>query len=100
MIIDRDVLQKKNEAQRDWDEVLGLYFQLVRLQNDKIIGRFFDLDSKKNLKKKIRVMRELINGKAPTEIGKDYLDILEKLPEDDDLEIRIAGQRVCRADFE
>ena len=100
MIIDQDRIKKKDEAQKEWDDVATLYFQLVGLLNDRIIERFFDLESTKNLKKKKRVMQELVNGKTPIEIGKDYLDILEKLPEDEDMEITIAGQRICRADFD
>lgn len=100
MIIDKEKIKKQEESQKEWEEVAGLYFQLVGLLNDRIIERFFDLESMENLKKKKRVMQDLVEGKAPTEIGKDYLDILEKLPEDEDIEIQVAGQRISRKDFE
>ena len=100
MIIDKETIKKKEEGQREWEDVANLYFQLVGLHGDQIIEKFFDLESTKNLKKKKRVMQQLVDGKAPTEIGKDYLDILEKLPEDEDIEIRVGGQSVCRKDFE
>lgn len=45
---------------------------------DEGVAEYFDIESDKMLSKKIRVLRELKDGKSVEEIGKDYFDILEK----------------------
>lgn len=49
---------------------------------DLLIGKFFDLDSEKQLDLKIRVLTQLKNGVPPSDIP-EYYSILELYPADD-----------------
>lgn len=49
---------------------------------DEGVYKFFDMDSEKMLRKKLRVLQALNDGKNKEEIGDDYFAILEKLPRD------------------
>jgi hypothetical protein len=68
---DRNILIKKSK-------ILDLLDQI----NDRIVVRFFDVDSDKLLDKKIQVLSDLVSGKKPAEIDGYYL-ILENYPDRD-----------------
>lgn len=44
---------------------------------DDGVSLYFDVSSDKMLEKKARVLKRLLKGDTPEEIGKDYFDILE-----------------------
>ena len=58
-----------------WHEVMELYSKCELF--DEAIRNFFNISSRKMLVKKKKVLQEVIDGKSPYEIGKDYWDILE-----------------------
>ena len=58
-----------------WHEVMELYSKCELF--DEAIRNFFNISSRKMLVKKKKVLQEVIDGKSPDEIGKDYWDILE-----------------------
>ena len=56
------------------------------------VQEFFNFESDRLLAKKVRVLKDLNDGKDPEEIGKDYYDILENLKVPDGQMIEIQGQ--------
>lgn len=50
--------------------------------NDRLVAKFFDLDSEKQLDLKIEVLTQLKNGVPPKDIP-EYYSILELYPADD-----------------
>ena len=61
-------------------KVIELYDSVAMF--DDVVAGLFDVDSDKMMEKKYRVLKALDEGKNPEEIGKDYLDILEKIDKD------------------
>lgn len=61
------------------DRLKGLVYELYEEveEFDDAVSMYFDPESDKMLKKKVRVLKALKDGKGPEEIGKDYFDILE-----------------------
>lgn len=75
-----------DESMRKFFENDRLYMEAMRLYgecDDEGVMRYFDADSEKNLRKKIKVLKKLNDGESPEEIGDDYYEILEKLPDGD-----------------
>jgi len=72
-------MKKFFENDRLYAETMWLYGEC----DDEGVMRYFDADSEKNLRKKIEVLKKLNNGESPEDIGKDYYEILEKLPDGD-----------------
>lgn len=72
---EREWVRKMGERQRLSRKVEDLWSE-VSLFDDGV-QKYFDLESDKMLKKKVRVLSGLLNGKSPEEFGKDYFDILE-----------------------
>lgn len=75
-----------DESMRKFFENDRLYMEVMRLYgecDDEGVMRYFDADSEKNLRKKIKVLKKLNDGVSPEEIGADYYEILENLPDGD-----------------
>ena len=70
--------QKQAEHERLYDAVLDQRAACT----DEGVYKFFDMESEKMLRKKLRVLQALNDGKDKEEIGDDYFAILEKLPRD------------------
>ena len=68
--------QRMSRLDRMRDAVIRYYSELNDL--DMGVAEFFDVESDRMMDKKLRVLKALHDGKSPEEIGKDYLDILEK----------------------
>lgn len=67
--------EKQRKIKKIWNENISLYGKCRKI--DDGIDKYYDMDSVKMLEKKKKVLRALIDGKKPEEIGQDYLDILE-----------------------
>ena len=87
----QEKMKKLIEADMLYNEVYALYSELATEANDYIVREYFDPDSMKNLRKKKRVLQELLKGKSYKEVGKDVVDILEKLPDGVDTMIGTEG---------
>lgn len=61
-------------------KIMNLYVDVMI--EDRIVAKFFDLDSTENLDLKIEVLTKLKNGVPPKDIP-EYYSILEKYPADD-----------------
>ena len=50
---------------------------------DEGVEHYFNFESDKKLKKKVSVLKRLVNGEDFENYMEDYLDILEELPRDE-----------------
>ena len=94
-------VKMKEEKMKLYDEVMELLDELDT-QGDELVMRFFDVDSMRNLRKKKGVLQSILDGKTHEEIGKDFLDILEKIPEEfykGEIELQVAGWTLNPKDF-
>lgn len=71
----RELSEKMAKRQRLKQKVYELYEECEEF--DDGVRMYFDTVSDKMLGKKVKVLSQLIEGKSPDEIGKDYFDILE-----------------------
>lgn len=81
-MVDFESLSKKDQ---------DLYFEVFNeymLCNDELVRMFFDLDSTKMLKEKLEVLRARNSGKPIGSI-KNFYDVLENFPGNDDKKIVI-----------
>lgn len=60
--------------------ILNLYVEVML--EDRLVAKFFDLNSEELLDLKIEVLTKLKNGTAPQDIP-EYYQILELYPKDD-----------------
>lgn len=81
-------MNPEREAKREYaraklmEEVMELYADCYDL--DEGVARFFNVESEKMPKKKIRVLTRIKNGEHGPDIGDEYFDILEDIPKDED----------------
>ena len=68
-------VRKMEERRRLSEKVESLWSEVSTF--DDGVRLYFDPESDKMLKKKVRVLTDILGGKSPGEIGKDYFDILE-----------------------
>lgn len=95
-------MKKRIEVDELYDEVYALYDELATEARDYIVREYFDPDSMKNLRKKKRVLKGLLDGKSYKELGKDVVDVLEKLPPDflsGNVEVEVMGMKLSPRDF-
>ena len=98
----QEKMKKLIEADMLYNEVYALYSELATEANDYIVREYFDPDSMKNLRKKKRVLQELLKGKSYKEVGKDVVDILEKLPPEflsGKVDVEVMGLKLSMKDF-
>jgi len=57
---------------------------------DEGVEHYFDFESDKKLKKKVHVLKKLVDGEDFQNFMQDYLDILEKLPRDENGNPKVA----------
>ena len=67
--------RKMEEKRRLSEKVENLWSEVSTF--DDGVRLYFDPESDKMLKKKVRVLTDIMNGESPEDIGKDYFDILE-----------------------
>ncbi len=58
--------------------------ELLEQVNDRLVMKFFDLNSEKHLDTKIEVLTKLRDGVPPSDIP-EYYSILELYPKDDQI---------------
>ena len=70
-------LQKELAKSELYEQVMLEYLKC----GDETVKKWFDIDSEKNLKKKLKVLRDINAGKDVS--GKDYREILELAASED-----------------
>lgn len=86
--------QNKKEIQQMMmmGDVVRLYYEVS--DYDDVIREYFDVDSKKDLKKKIKVLQMVKDGMGPGDIGKPYYEVLEKLDVPEGIELLVDGGNI------
>lgn len=55
---------------------------------NRMVNLFYDHDSDKMLDKKIGVLEKIVNGGNPSDFWGEFVDILEKYPKGDDVDVK------------
>ena len=84
MIVDPSLSGKEKEKAEKYEYASALAFAT----QNRLVNMFYDYDSYKKLDKKIEVLERLFNGENPDDFWDDFVDILEKYPTDENVEVK------------